>query len=541
MADSNATFKKINDLYKKKSFLDKYGSDIWLTVIISLVFFCITTYYYVLNNLEPIRADWDNQKCSPTVLPFAGLINKGPNETALDFTSKNFTGCIQSILVNIVGDVFQPVYYVMKNVTDSFNESLDSVNSIRGMFDRTRGTVSDFSSEVMGRTLNITMPIVQMLIGIKSMGAKMTGVLTGSLFTLFGSYLTLKSFFLFLIELITVIVIILAALIVTFLIISFIPIFGSWAIPIAATNIAIMILILVPALLIQIFMKNVMSLSSRSLPTVPRCFAGATVMEVKLDIMDTNAIGTDILIQKNISDVEIGDVLKNGERVTAVMKFSASNQSLYKLNGVTVTGEHRVLHSRLGWIKVKYHPDSVLLENFQEPYVYCLGTDTKTFMIGEQVYSDWDDIDDDAIKNLQKKCSVFCKNKELPIHENIHKYLDNGVIGASLVKLESGENIPIKYIQINDILLNGEQVLGIIKIDATDLKALYDYSINGKVLRGSNISICIRSMGPFNPSTVGIISNHSENYLYQLLTDTGKFNVNDIVIRDYNYGIDKYL
>ena len=74
--ESESTFKKINELYNKKGFIDKYGADIWLTIIICLIFFCITSYYYVLNNIEPIKANWANEKCNPAVLPFAGLINK---------------------------------------------------------------------------------------------------------------------------------------------------------------------------------------------------------------------------------------------------------------------------------------------------------------------------------------------------------------------------------------------------------------------------------------------------------------------------------
>jgi hypothetical protein len=524
--ESETIFKKINDLYNKKGFLDKYGADIWLAVIICLVFFCITAYYYVLNNIEPIKADWENQKCSPAVLPFAGLINKGPNDTTLDFTNKNFTGCVQTVLTNITGTAFQPVYYVMKTLTDDFSNMLNSVNSVRSIFDRVRTTIHDFSTETMSRTLNITMPLVQMFIGIKSMMGKMTGVLTASLFTLYGSYLTFKSLFLFIIELLTIILIALVAIIVVFLIISFIPLFGSWAIPVAAVNIAIMIAILIPTLFVQIFMSNVLSLSTRSLPGVPSCFAGETMINVR----PSGA--------KPIRLIDVGDVLKNGEIVTAVMQFSACEQHVYNLYGVCVTGEHRVLHKTLGWLKVKQHPESVLLPNFSETFVYCLGTTTKTFMIGEQVYSDWDDIDKHVIKCLQDNC---------PDYKNIiqiHKYLDNGLISDSLVELHNGDLLPIKNIQVNDCLANGEQVLGVIKIDAMDIKNLYEYKVNDNTIYGCNINPCLAENINVTIKKVEkhtFIIKKGEKYLYQLLTDTGKFTVNGLTVRDYNYGIDQYL
>ena len=58
---------------------------------------------------------------------------------------------------------------------------------------------------------------------------------------------------------------------------------------------------------------------------------------------------------------------------------------------------------------MKEHPDRRPLPNYSEPFVYCLGTDTKTFTIdnsfGEkQVFSDWDDIDETVIEKLTENC-----------------------------------------------------------------------------------------------------------------------------------------
>ena len=65
-------FTKVNNLYNKKGFLEKYGTDVWISVIIFLIFFISTSYYHIFNNIQPIIADWDNQKCNPSVMPFAG-------------------------------------------------------------------------------------------------------------------------------------------------------------------------------------------------------------------------------------------------------------------------------------------------------------------------------------------------------------------------------------------------------------------------------------------------------------------------------------
>ena len=72
------------------------------------------------------------------------------------------------------------------------------------------------------------------------------------------------------VDLIVKILIILAGIIVCFLIIAAIPIFGSWAIPVAAVNIAIMIAILIPTIMIKVFMDDIMNLEKFVSPNLSK-------------------------------------------------------------------------------------------------------------------------------------------------------------------------------------------------------------------------------------------------------------------------------
>ena len=54
-----------------------------------------------------------------------------------------------------------------------------------------------------------------------------------------------------------------------------------------------------------------------------------------------------------------------------------------------------------GWISVEEHPDSSKLNNFSEPFVYCINTDKKTICLGNTIYADWDDLDDIDIKDMR--------------------------------------------------------------------------------------------------------------------------------------------
>ena len=456
-------FTKVNNLYNKKGFLEKYGTDVWISVIIFLIFFIATSYYHVFNNIQPIIADWDNQKCNPSVIPFAGLINKSADTTTFEFTENNFTGCIQTILKTVAGDAFKPVYYIMNTFTEMFNDFSKVLDGIRAMFNKLRISIKIFSEDVMSRILNIVMPIIQFVINMKDMLAKTNGVLAGTVYTLFGVYYTLKSSIGAAIDFMVTMLYILAGTIAGLLILSVIPIIGIPAEIAVIPLLAIFTAVLIPTILIQGAVYEVLDMSPELLPGVPGCFAKNTKIS-KFDNEDKEYRNV------NISDIEVGDKLEDDTDVTGVIKFSSDKQEIYNLYDVIVTGEHRVLHNTMGWIKVKNHPDSIAINDFKEPFVYCLITTSKTFKIGDIVYSDWDDIDDKVMRDIKTNCNFIPENFK---KEDIHYYLDNGFHGDTQIYLENYNSVNLENIQVNDVLIGGIKVLGKVKIDATNTRGVY--------------------------------------------------------------------
>ena len=74
----------VNAMYDKLGYSGKYGGSIWSTVILLLVFFCIIAYYYVMNHLEPIKANWAQERCNPLYIPFAGIIVNPDDMSSFD-------------------------------------------------------------------------------------------------------------------------------------------------------------------------------------------------------------------------------------------------------------------------------------------------------------------------------------------------------------------------------------------------------------------------------------------------------------------------
>ena len=536
MDDINQT---IHDIYKHTGFLDTYLIDVFITFILCIVFFVAISYFYVMNNIKPIVANWENEKFSPAVIPFAGLINNGPNTTKFEFTANNFAACLHTMVTVLTNDVMQPILYIMSLFAIFFADLKEVMNKVRAELNKVRIAVDQFTTDAMNRILNVIMPIIEMMIGVKTMLAKVTGVIAASAFTLIGAMISIRSTLTFMMNVINDI---LLALVITILATIVIAIFFPPVFEVAVGMIIIMTLILIPSIMIEHFMDEVLNLQSPTFPGIPSCFAKNTLIKM--------ADGT----EKMIGDILLGDLLENNDRVSAILKCSARGQTMYELDGVLVTGEHRVFNKEKGWIKVKDDENSRSIPQFADPYVYCLTTDSKTIKINNTVFSDWDDVDEDVLEHLETKC--VAKGLLLPEFngKDLHMHLANGLDGdVSYVQTKNGNLIPLKDIQVNDILNEGQRVVAIIKIDMSDIDIVYDYSFSkaGKPLEKTFIRSC-RNLQTFNKDSTKNWIEFKENKdftpldrtnhcYYQLLVEGGRYMVNGVMIGDYNTGIDKFL
>lgn len=242
---------------------------------------------------------------------------------------------------------------------------------------------------------------------------------------------------------------------------------------------------------------------------------------------------------KEISNISIDDQLYDGSTVTGIMKLALYGHIMYNLGGILVTGLHRIRYATGELIRIADHPDSVVVHNYSEDIVYCLNTDSKVINIGEYTFVDWDDLDDGEIDEINDKCGFIPEQLR---NDNIHKYLDNGLDGNTLVELEVGTQVKIKDVEIDDVLKFGERVLGTIKIDSKHLQTVKEYRIEENTLRCSaNILVDVSYFEKINTSYLEGIPLDTEKELYQLITDKGSFYINNLVVSDYNAGIEKYL
>ena len=513
---------KIKTLYENLNYFDQYGGSLVMFIIISIVLCLIVSYCYIMMNIKPIVDDWPNQRCKLNIIPIAGYINRPEGVSAHDYTTQNLNYCLQNITAGTAGTAIEPLTFITNMFQNALNSISNEIQSIRAMFDKIRTMFSNISQEIMGRILNVTIPLQQIVITFKDLINKVQGTMTAGLSMLLGSYYTIKALLGAISEAIIFILIGLAIIIATLWIFPF-------TISAAIVGTQVFMSIAIPMVVVMVFLSDILQVnSSRKMPRL-KCFDENTLIKMK--------DGTN----KKIIDIKIGDVLFENNTVTATVKLEAENSIMYTLGGVVVSDSHMVKYNDK-WVRVSQHPRAVKCASYGKPYLYCLNTTCKTILINDIIFTDWDEIYGDSIKEIKHNGIV-----NIDKLKDIHTYLDGGFIGTTKITLKNGEIKNICEIKVHDILDHGENVYGIVKINGANVneQAKYDLGKNMVVEGGPNLTICDRKIPVKTTLYLGsnnkqvFSKNHDE--LYHLLTDTKTFYVNKIKFCDYNAAIDLFL
>ena len=449
----------INKTYDELSFFDLYGNSVVIFMLMTLFVFLVFSYCKIMQTKESIADDWINQRCKPQNMPFAGLITHPEGTSAFQYTSDNFQYCVQNILTNITGYALEPFQYMINALTQVFSAISDSLQQIREVINKLRNNIKAFAQDILSRILNVMIPIQKMFITLMDVMQKIQGVMTGGLYTMLGSYYTLQALMGAILEMIIKILIALAIIVIGLWILPF-----TW--PAAAATTSVFLAISIPLSIIIYFMSEVLHIKSSAIPKL-RCFDRKT----RFVLIDGSF--------KHIEELKPRDMLIDGSIITSKIKITSKDLIMYNLNGVVISESHIVKYHNK-WIYVKDHPDAYIINNYTEPYLYCLNTSTKTIILNNMVFTDWDEIYDDSLEFLLNYFSIQEK-------ANLYKLVDHGFNKETKIKTKIGEK-SIDKIYIGEVLSTGGIVYGVVEF-ANNLgnKKLFNLLVSNKQFEIDNV------------------------------------------------------
>ena len=135
---------EIKKIYNKQTYYQKYGGLIWVALLIIVVFIAMISYFLSKGSTEALKKDWINNRCKPSVMPFAGFINNPGDKTDMEYTQENFSYCIESILSSalktiigpmlgeksMVGGMFSSLSNVFENMGEYLGKILKFIKSL---------------------------------------------------------------------------------------------------------------------------------------------------------------------------------------------------------------------------------------------------------------------------------------------------------------------------------------------------------------------------------------------------------------------------
>jgi hypothetical protein len=437
-----------------------------------------------MKNIKYYKDNWESEKCNPSIIPFAGIINKPNNLTAFEFTGENFNYCVQGIIQNFAGATLDPFYFIVSSLTDLYSAINEIVNLIRSMINYIRNSFTSIFETIFGKMIKVTSSIKIFLSNVRDIMGKSLGIVVVLYYFIEGLFLSLFSSIGTFTEVMFYLLIILTAFVIVLIIsLQFIPaaLFGT-----------AYALIAIPLVYFIYLMTTGLPQFSGGL-----CFDKNSIFKL--------SDGKEI----SIFNLKVGDILEDGTIINCHFTLDASNVTMYKLNDTIVSGTHPVLYNNQ-WISISKHPEVEKVLNYPEKYIYCLNTSNKKITINNITFSDWDDV---LSENKHQKLLNNVKNNTNNLND-IHKYYDKGFHKSTLVKMFNGSNKPISEIKVGEILDKCIKVCGIVQIKSDDL-------INGYLLNNEH--------------------DKDLGNIYNLLTKTGYYYINNLKYNDYNFCIDRYL
>jgi len=569
-------FSKIQYLYRKQGYSQKYGMDIFITIILFITFLIIFIALFLHKNKKIIQADWESNQCNPKYMLFSGWIQKGADQTELEATVNNFDKCMSDILKTINKNTFGPIVNLTNIKIDNLNKIGETFKGLNKDLVNAKNVVSDKIKMINAGLSGLTGPGVSsegsssgssggssggseadsgdsggvifiaqyvfadMFKKIAAIFPILSHILTTIMNTIQSFFVAAYSAFNGLLIILTPIIIMWTVLGVVLILVAnilFAAVVTAWSAPavlaagiiciiLALVFFVLFLIIAVAGLLYNEFLMLVFNVSevgpkkspkkpTKGLPKSKGCFDESTIIQTKEGY-------------RFIHHLRPGELLKDGSRVTAVMKCVAPTK-MYNIQNILVTADHPILDIETNsYIPVSQHQESVLVSDYQKPFVYCISTSSKIIHIYGFTFTDWDELDEMDRDELA-----------LQIPFRNHCFINGGLTKHTHLAVKIGDtirNISISKLIPGMHLASGSKVMATIQTEPIEA---YEYP--AQHISGSDNLVFQTKDHVIQPGEELFKISMGTKTLYHIVTDNNKIQLPHCTLYDYDAIMDSRL
>jgi hypothetical protein len=121
------------------------------------------------SSIEKIKLHWNDYRCNPIYMPFAGYIRPDVD------TAENFTYCMNAMAGHFWGYLIDAISQLFSVVTGSLGELATPLVAFRSMFGKIRGGMLSFTASTVSKAASSTSVFVHYLIKIRDVLSRFVG------------------------------------------------------------------------------------------------------------------------------------------------------------------------------------------------------------------------------------------------------------------------------------------------------------------------------------------------------------------------------
>ena len=359
-------------------------------MFILILFFFLALTGYVMSRMdrENIMRNWTERRCDLTVMLAARFFRpEGDPRTPAAFSSDNFDFCVKQFSETFLSMIMAPVSWLMGKQAGMAGTAMAALNQVRDIVNRVRDAflsyITSYTEKLKGGMKELRRVFIYLRMGVQRMIAiAMSTIYMGM--TLFRGMLT------------TIQVVVRVILIICAIMIAVIIILWFVLLPIIPFILTTLTAVVALVGVLSVVLSGSLATQAES-QKGGFCFAGDTEVCI---LREGKAVTVPM------REVAVGDVLNGNHTVTMRMEVVGDNVEWFELDGIRVSGDHRVQGCSGNWHLVREDDRAVRVTlpsvspDSSAPLIYCLNTTTRQIPLRGKtgtcyLFRDWEEFEED--------------------------------------------------------------------------------------------------------------------------------------------------
>lgn len=141
----------------------------WLFFATPLIALFLMGVVHASESIDKIRLHWNEYRCNPIYIPFAGAIRPDIG------VEENFQHCMNMFGQSIFRFVIDAIMLLFKDLVSGLAELTGPLTSVRGIFSKIRNAMLSFAAQTFGKITNSLSSITYIIIKIRDVLKRFAG------------------------------------------------------------------------------------------------------------------------------------------------------------------------------------------------------------------------------------------------------------------------------------------------------------------------------------------------------------------------------